>query len=109
MLGATVTPITAASGKKASDDKGDEDKPREPGRMEAACITVLETLDKAKARPDLAAAALALAFDIDQVLAITQRSNLVRQYQAVMEELTKGSEKKSKLAVVRQMTGTATG
>lgn len=112
-----VTPITKAKrATKPEDAKPAADKPREPGPMELACLAVLANLQRAnlqraKARPDLAMAAVALARDIDLPLAIAQRKNLVSQYQVVMDDLLKGSEKKRKLAAVRQMANptTATG
>lgn len=96
-LGASVTPISKGVSTAAPAE-------REPGPMELACLAVLENVERAKARPDLAQAALALARDIDLPLAIAQRNNLVARYQDVLNDLMKGAEKKSRLALVRQMT-----
>lgn len=114
-LGAeNVTSITKGkrtTKRKTGNEDDDKPAPREPGPMEVACLAVTANLDRAKARPDLVEAALALARDIDLPLAIAQRNNLVARYQAVLDDLTKGSEKKSRLTAVRQMTkpASATG
>lgn len=76
----------------------------EPGPMEQAVLDVVETLPMAQRRPDLVAAAKAMARILDNPLYVAQQTNALKQYRDTMDQLMKGSERKGKLASVRAMT-----
>jgi hypothetical protein len=95
---ATVTSLPGA-------DQPKVDQPFIPGPVEQGVIDALAKVPAAvEARPDLAASAKAMARIQDNPLTVAQATNAAaRQYQ-IMTDLMKGSQKKRKLAAVRQMT-----
>ena len=99
-----VVPIAKKRGRPKKSEVKTEPEARELSPIELATLEVIDSLDRAKKRPDLAQIAMVLARDIGTEMAIAQRANLVARYQAVMDELTKGSERKSRLSAVRAMT-----
>lgn len=87
------------------------DQPREPGPVEQGVIDALAKVPAAvEARPDLAASAIAMARIQDNPLFTAQATNAAARMLTIMEQMMKGSQRRRKLAAVRQMTnGAAVG
>jgi hypothetical protein len=78
-----------------------------PGANEAAVLQELAGLPNAQTRPSLAQGALTMARILDNPLTVAQQTQALRQLRETMAELRKGSERKGRLAAVRQMTQTS--
>lgn len=83
--------------------KSDKEPLPEIGPCEAAVIKTLEGVPAAANRPDLVASARAMAKLQDNPLYAAQQTAASKQLQALMTELMKGTERKGRLATVRQM------
>ena len=73
------------------------------GPTEQGVIAVLTNVPAAEKRPDLVASARAMARLQDNPLYAAQQTAAAKQLQLIMDQLLKGSEKKGRLAAVRQM------
>jgi len=73
------------------------------GPCEQAVIDTLQGVPAAEKRPDLVASARAMARLQDNPLYAAQQTAASKQLQALMAELMKGTERKGRLAAVRQM------
>lgn len=73
------------------------------GTAEQAVIDTLSGNANALKRPDLVASARAMARLLDKELFAAQQTAAAKQLREIMAELLKGSEKKGRLAAVRQM------
>lgn len=91
----SVTPISKPS----------ESAPEIPliGASEQAVIDTLDGNATALKRPDLVTSARAMARLLDNPLFAAQQTAAAKQLREIMAELLKGSEKKGRLAAVRQM------
>ena len=79
--------------------------PAEMGRVEAAVAAEIADLAQAQERPGLAQTALALARLMDDPRAKNQQPAAATKLTDILDKLRKGADaRKSKLAVVRQMT-----
>lgn len=91
----TVTNLPSASGQ--TDPAG------VVGPCEQAVMDTLSGVPAAEKRPDLVASARAMARLQDNPLYAAQQTAASKQLQALMAELMKGTERKGRLAAVRQM------
>lgn len=73
------------------------------GPCEQAVIDALQGVPAAERRPDLVASARAMARLQDNPLFAAQQTAAARQQREIMAELMKGTERKGRLAAVRQM------
>ena len=73
------------------------------GPCEQAVIDALQGVPAAEKRPDLVASARAMARLQDNPLFAAQQTAAARQQREIMAELMKGTERKGRLAAVRQM------
>lgn len=92
----TVTKLTTA-----------DNKPVEQpviGPVEAGVIATLDGLPSAAKRPDLVASARSMARLQDNPIHAAQQVGAAKAQKEIMDQLLKGSEKKSRLASVRSMT-----
>ena len=90
---ATVTDIAAASAAAVE----------LIGPAEQAVVNTLAGLPTADKRPDLVASARAMARLLDNPLYAAQQTAAAKELRSVMDQLLKGSEKKGRLAAVRQL------
>jgi hypothetical protein len=79
----------------------------EPGPVEAAVETEIRGFAQTEARPGLAATALALARIMDNPRAVGQQPAAARQLAAILGTLSKPTQRRGKLAVVKSMTNQA--
>lgn len=76
----------------------------ELGPVEAAVVKTLEGIPNAEKRPDLVQSARAMARIQDNPIYVAQWTNAAKQQREIVAELLKGTERKGRLATVRQMT-----
>lgn len=75
-----------------------------PGRVELGVEAEIRALAQAEARPGLAAIALALARITDNPGAVSHQPAAARQLAAILGTLSKPTQRRGKLAVVKSMT-----
>lgn len=99
----TVTKLTNAADEPVT-------QPPPMGPTELGVMAALEAAPAlAAARPDLVASARAMARIQDNALHVAQQTNAAARMLDIMDRLLKGTQKKRKLAAVRNMPNPATG
>jgi hypothetical protein len=100
--------LTALPDVDAIAEKAAENRPPEPGRVEAAVVAELGSLPAAAVRPGLAACCVALAHDIDDRGCAASHPGMVKQLAAVLEVLRAGAGGRGRLSAVRALSARET-